>query len=310
MKKTFSGIVWLAIFLTACQPAPAVSNPSKFNVLAVETFLADIAQNVSGNHLQIASLVPPGVDPHSFELTPQDIARISSSDLILSNGAGLESWMQNALANNANPQAIIEVSKGLVNRTPKPGEVAPSNLVSSTGQVIDPHFWLNPVDVITYVQNILDAFSTLDPANATDYSSNANAYIAKLKTLDLWIQTQIDQIPKAQRLLVTNHETFGYFADQYGFTIVGAIIPSTSTDSTPSAQQLAALVTLIKKDKVKAIFLEAGSNPQLANQVALETNVKVVNDLYTHSTSPAGGPAASYIDMLTFDVNAIVDALK
>lgn len=310
MKKTFTGIVWLAILLTACQPAPAASNPSKFNVLAVETFLADIAQNVSGNHLQVTSLIPPGVDPHSFELTPQDIAKISSSNLVLSNGAGLESWMQNALANNANPQTIVEVSKGLVNRSPKPGEVAPSNLISSTGQVIDPHYWLNPVDVITYVQNIRDAFSTLDPANATDYSNNADAYIVKLKSLNLWIQTQVNQIPQPQRLLVTNHETFGYFADQYGFTIVGAIIPSTSTDSTPSAQQLADLVTLIKKDKVKAIFLEVGSNPQLANQVALETNVKVVNDLYTHSTSLADGPAATYIDMLRFDVNAIVAALK
>jgi ABC-type Zn uptake system ZnuABC Zn-binding protein ZnuA len=109
---------------------------------------------------------------------------------------------------------------------------------------------------------------------------------------------------------VTNHETFGYFAERYGFTVVGAIIPSVTSGAAPSAQELAALVDQIRSTGAPAIFLETGTNPQLADQIAAETGVKVVLGLYTHSLSAAGGPAATYIDMMKYDVSAIVEALK
>lgn len=296
--------------LASCQMIPTTVAQHTFKVVAIETFLADIAQNVAGDHLQVSWLIPPGLDPHSFELVPQDVVKLASSDLIITNGAGLESWLAITFSSNTIDIPTLEASKGLTSRIPKPGEIPPSDVLSSSGQIIDPHFWLNPIDVITYVQNIRDAFTALDPPNAGSYAANADAYIAQLKTLDQWIQSQVSIIPPQSRLLVTNHETFGYYADRYGFRIVGAVIPSTSTDASPSAQQMANLISTIKVDKVKAVFLEVGSNPDLAQQVATETGIQIVESLYTHSTSASGGPATTYIEMMMFDTSQIVDALK
>jgi ABC-type Zn uptake system ZnuABC Zn-binding protein ZnuA len=175
---------------------------------------------------------------------------------------------------------------------------------------IDPHFWLDPNNVVQYVENIRDGLSQADPGGAATYSTNARAYIAQLKDLDQWIVNQVKVLPSERRLLVTNHETLGYFADRYGFKIIGTIIPSVSTASSPSAQQLATLIDQIKASRAPAIFLENGANPQLANQVAKETGVKMVTDLYTHSLTAANGPAPTYIDMIKSDVRTIVDALK
>jgi manganese/iron transport system substrate-binding protein len=128
--------------------------------------------------------------------------------------------------------------------------------------------------------------------------------------LDNWIKAQVSQIPPEKRLLVTNHESFGYFADRYGFTIAGTVIPSTSSEASPSAQQMAALIDHIKLTGVKAIFLETGANSQLADQIAQETGAKVVTDLYTHSITERGGEVPSYIEMMKHNVRLIVEALK
>ena len=174
----------------------------------------------------------------------------------------------------------------------------------------DPHFWLDPVNVIKYTENIRDGLSQADPGGAATYARNADAYIAKLKELDAWISEQVKQIPAERRLLVTNHESFGYFADRYRLKIVGTVIPSVSTGASPSAQQLARLTDHIKATGAPAIFLETGANPQLAKQLSQEVGIKAVTELYTHSTTDAKGPAPTYIDMMKYNVKAIVDALK
>ena len=131
-----------------------------------------------------------------------------------------------------------------------------------------------------------------------------------MKELDRWIADRVQEVPESNRLLVTNHESLGYFADRYGFKIIGTVVPSVSTGSSPSAQQLAQLIDDIKAAGAKAIFLETGTNPQLAEQVAKETGSKVVTNLYSHSITEASGPAPTYIDMMKFNTQAIVDALK
>jgi ABC-type Zn uptake system ZnuABC Zn-binding protein ZnuA len=160
------------------------------------------------------------------------------------------------------------------------------------------------------VENIRDGLIQADPAGKDIYTRNASAYIAQLNDLDAWITAEVAQIPVEQRLLVTNHESLGYFADRYGFRVIGAIIPSVSTSASPSAKQLAALIDKIKASKAPAIFLETGSNPQLAQQIAHETGVKVVSDLYTHSVSAPDGPAPTYIDLMRYNTQQIVEALK
>jgi len=301
-------LIGLALLLAACQPTGPVAQSgggrAALKVIAAETFLADIAQNVAGDRVKIDSLMPIGVDPHGFEPTPTDVAKIADSTVLIVNGAGFEEFLAKLLENAGGQRAVLEASAGLTSRRLHDGEIADPD---HNG---DPHFWLDPNNVIKYVENIRDGLSAADPAGAATYQVNAEAYIAKLKELDRWIADRVAEVPEAKRLLVTNHESFGYFADRYGFKIIGTVLPSISTGSSPSAQQLAALIDRIKATGAQAIFLETGTNPQLAEQVAQETGSKVVTNLYSHSITNAGGPAPTYIDMMKFNTNAIVNALK
>jgi manganese/iron transport system substrate-binding protein len=247
--------------------------------------------------------MPIGVDPHSFEPTPQDVATVADSTVLIVNGGGLEDGFLNELLQNVGGQrTTIEASAGLTPRQPGSTE--------NVDEPIDPHFWLDPNNVIKYVENIRDGLRRIDPANAAYYGANADTYIAQLKALDQTIRTQVATIPEARRLLVTNHESFGYFADRYGFKVIGTLIPSVSSEAAPSAQQLAQLVDNIKATGAPAIFLEIGTNPQLADQIASETGIQVVIGLYSHSLTEANGPAPTYIDMIQANVQAIVKALK
>jgi ABC-type Zn uptake system ZnuABC Zn-binding protein ZnuA len=298
--------------LAACH-APA--NPSAGpalqgvpKVLAAETFLADIAQNVAGDRLKVDALMPIGVDPHSFEPTPADVRKVADSQVLIVNGAGVEAFLAKLLQNAGGERRVIEASAGLSGRTPHEGEAVETD---TAGQPeTDPHFWLDPVSVIQYVENIRDGLSLADPGGKDVYARNAEAYIGKLKDLDAWIGEQVAQVPGSRRLLVTNHESFGYFADRYGFKIVGAVVPSVSSNASPSAQQLAHLVDAIKATGAPAVFLETGANAQLAQQLAQETGIKVVAGLLTHSITEPGGIAPSYLEMMRYDTKAMVDALK
>lgn len=297
-----------ALLLSACGatmgPTPAQTPPdSALKVLAVETFLADMAQNVAGSRLTVTALLPTGVDPHSFEPSPADVAKVANSDVLIVNGAGFEAFLEGLLRNAGGQRRVIEASAGLSSRVPRQGEQAPQ-------EGGDPHYWLDASNAIRYAENIRDGLSQADPDGTATYGANTQAYVAQLKELDAWIAEQVQQVPPERRLLVTNHESFGYFADRYGFTIIGAIVPSVSTEASPSAQQLARLVDSIKASGASAIFLETGTNPQLAQQVAQDTGVKVVTGLYTHSVSQAGGPAPTYIEMMKYNTRAIVEALK
>jgi len=295
----------ISLFFSACsvpQSQESASGPIK--VLAVESFVADIAQNIAGDRVKVATLIPLGVDPHSYEPTPQDVAKIAESQVLIINGAHFEEWLNKTLQNAGGTHSIIEASAGLTSRKPTPNEALDPDHAG------DPHFWLDPTKVTSYVENIRNGLSKADPAGADKYSANAKLYIAQLVDLDNWITAQVSQIPSEKRLLVTNHESFGYFADRYGFTIAGTIIPSTSSEASPSARQMAALIDTIKQTGVKAIFLETGANAQLADQIAQETGVKVVTDLYTHSITEPGGAAPSYIEMMKHNVKLIVEALK
>ena len=190
---------------------------------------------------------------------------MTESNVLIVNGAGLEGFLTRMLENAGGSRITIEAAAGLTSRNPGAGEVR------DPGQEGDPHFWLDPNNAIRYVENIRDGLSQVDPEGAAVYAANVQQYIAQLTELDRWAKEQIAQLPPANRLLVTNHESFGYLADRYGFTIVGTVIPSVSTGSSPSAQQLAQLIDHIRASGAKAVFLETGANPQLAEQVAQET---------------------------------------
>ena len=286
----------VGVTLSACgQPTSSSEAPV---VLASTTFLTDITRNIAGDRLKVESLLPIGADPHSYQPTPQDVAKIEQSKLLIINGAEYEHFLESLLENAGGERKIIEASSGLRLRTDAESE-----------QGVDPHLWLDPNNVIIYVENIREGLTHFDPDGAAIYQSNADAYVAKLEALDAWIDEQVSQIPPERRLLVTNHEALGYFAERYGFTVIGAVVPSVSSDASTSAGQMAELIEQIKSSGTPAIFLDEVENPALAEQIADATGVKVVADLHLESLTN-GPPAATYIDMMKHNVTQILNALR
>jgi len=174
---------------------------------------------------------------------------------------------------------------------------------------VDPHVWLDPNLVTHYVENIRDGLIQINPDGSETYTANAAKYISKLEDLDTWIQEQVDTIPLEKRLLVTNHEALGYFAERYDFKVVDTVFPSLSSEAGVSAQGLANVIDEIKASNVQLIFLSSSENRDLADQIAEETGVQVVNDLHLESLTD-GPPAGTYIEMMKHNVMRIVEALK
>lgn len=300
-----TGLLVLALLGGCARGTAPATRPATgaLKVVAAEAFLADIAQHVAGDRATVGTLIPPGLDPHAYEPTPADLARIAESDVLIINGAGLEEFLEDVLRNVGGERVVIEAAAGLISRQVEEDHGAHGH------EEGDPHFWLDPNNVVRYVENIRAGLSQADPAGAAVYSANAEAYVTKLRELDEWVVAQVSTVPDSRRLLVTNHESLGYFADRYGFRVVGTIIPSVSTGASPSAQQLAALVDAVKATGVPAVFLETGGNPQLAQQLAREAGVRVV-ELYTHSPPTSGTWGSGYLGMMRYNVEAIVQALK
>lgn len=291
-------IIFFVLLFAACSPLPPDSPANGPVVVASTTFLADIAQNVAGDRLQVESLLPLGADPHSYQPIPQDVAKVAKSNLLIINGAEYEHFMENVLENAGGERTVVEASAGLKAREEAGSEHG-----------VDPHFWLDPNHVITYVENIREGFLTVDPEGTDVYSANAQAYILQLQDLNGWIREQIDTVPAERRLLVTNHDSLGYFAERYGFTVIGTVVPGFSSDAAPSAQQMAALIDQIKASGAPAVFLDAAESTTLANQIASDTGVTVITDLYFGSLTD-GPPADTYIDMMKHNVTRIVEALR
>jgi ABC-type Zn uptake system ZnuABC Zn-binding protein ZnuA len=301
MKKIINSIIVLttlsALFLASCGSAPK-SNDNTLRVLASTTFLADITQNIAGDRVKVESLLPIGADPHSYQAAPVDVAKLSESDLLILNGLEYEKFIEPLLENAGGERMIVEATTGL-----SPREDAGS------AHGVDPHMWLDPNLVITYVENIRDGLIQVDAEGAEIYKTNADAYIVQLKDLNTWVAAQVNTIPAERRLLVTNHEAIGYFAERYGFEVAGSVIPSFSSNAAPSAQEMASLIDEIKKLNAPAIFLDTADNNTLAQQISDETGVMIVADLHLESLTN-GAPAATYINMMKYNVSRIVEVLK
>jgi ABC-type Zn uptake system ZnuABC Zn-binding protein ZnuA len=307
--KMFRLIVFLSllmIVLSACVGQTDSSPEATFPlVLTSTTFLADMARNVAGDRARVESLLPVGTDPHTYQATPSDVTKIAQSKVLILNGIEYEHFIEPLIENAGGERLIVTASKGL-----EPRQMKAEEGEDHGHEAGDPHMWLEPNHVIAYIENIRVGITRADPNGAEAYQANADAYVSQLKELDSWIKEQTAQIPQDRRLLVTNHDSLGYFAEQYGFTVIGTIVPGVSSEGAPSAQELAGLIDEIKSTGAPAVFLNISDNPQLAEQIAAETDVNVVTDLYIETLSPSDGPAATYIDMMKYNVSQIVNALK
>lgn len=291
--------ILLSLFLSACGNVPATSDAG-LKVVASTTILGDVVSQVGGDLIDLKILYPIGADPHTFDPRPQDIAAISEAQVVFICGLGLEESIENALASNTTIPAV-QVSNGI--------DVRALDTEADEHSSFDPHTWTDPNNVIIWTQNIATALSQTDPANATTYQSNADAYIASLLDLDAWIRPEVAKIPPERRKLVTDHRAFGYFADEYGFEQIGALVGSFSTNASPSAQEIAALEDMIRAQDVPAIFVGKTANSTLAEQVSQDTGTKIV-PIYTGSLTAPGGEADSYLAFMHYNVKAIVEALK
>jgi len=174
----------------------------------------------------------------------------------------------------------------------------------------DPHTWMSPLNVMVMTENIRDALVAADPANAAAYEANAAAYLAELEALDAYIREQVAAIPEANRVLVTTHELFGYFARDYGFTLLDSALGSVTTGAEPSAGQIALVIEEIRAAGVPAVFVENVGNPALMQQIAAEAGVALAPQLYTHGLGPAGSGAETYLGMMRYNIDIIAEALR
>jgi manganese/iron transport system substrate-binding protein len=292
-----------------------LTGEQKLRVVATTGIVGDVVRNVAGDRIELTTLIGPGQDPHTYQPTPRDIAAIERANVVFINGFGLEEGLVSTIdAAAGKGGSVVSVSAGIPPRAPDGlPTVSPKGnpAASETGghnDASDPHVWFDPTNVKVWTSNIQKSLAALDPANAASYAANATAYARQLDELDAYIREQVALIPAGGRKLVTDHEAFGYFADRYGFQVVGAVIPSVSTSAEPSAGELAALEGKIRAQGVLAVFIGTTTNPKLADLVARDTGARVL-PLHTGETGPSGSGADTYIGMMRANVDTIVKGL-
>jgi ABC-type Zn uptake system ZnuABC Zn-binding protein ZnuA len=272
----------------------ASADPARLKVVTTTTVFADIVQNVGGARVAASSIIPPGVGPEDFEPRPDDARKLSDADLIVSNGVGLDDFLDRLLRSTGGEAPRLVLGDGVPTITVDGEE--------------NPHFWLDPTLVRQYyLPSIAGKLAELDPAGKDTYEANATAYGKQLDDLDAELKRKIDQIPPANRKLVTFHDAFPYFAGHYGFELVGVVLENVGQE--PSAAELAALVDKVRAAGVKAVFSEAQFSPRLAQTLADEAGIRqVVTTLYNDALGPP--PADTYPGMMRWNVDQIVGALK
>ncbi len=287
-------------------PATAGEASTRLKVVATTNLVGDVVHSVAGDLIELTVLMPVGVDPHSFEPVPQDVAAVAAADLVFLNGLGVETSLEDIIVNAGGDARVVSVSEG----------IPPLYLVHEDNESnhadegeFDPHVWFDPLNVVVWTKNIAAALAEADPANAGAYQAGAKVYEGELVALDRWVQEQVARLPPEKRLIVSDHDAFGYFARRYGFTLSGTLVPGFSTLAEPSAQELAALEAGIKTMDVAAIFVGNTVNPGLAERVSQDTGIPLVY-LYTGSLSASEGPAADYLAYMRHNVMTIVEALS
>lgn len=278
------------------------------SVVATTTILGDVVANIVGEDATVDVLTPIGADPHDFQASAAQVAGINEADLVVANGLGLEESLEDVLdAAAGDGVKVLEVGPRL---DPIPfgfqavgGETDPNEHISD-----DPHVWFDPQRMAEAARLIAASLSEIDPD--TDWMSRAESYASELVRADEEIAATLSSIAEADRRLVTNHDSMGYFADHYGFRVLGAVIPSGSTMGTPSSGELADLIEIMRREHVRVIFVETTRPAALAETLADELGEDVdVVSLYTGSLGEPGSGADTLIGMLETNAARISDAL-
>jgi len=266
-------------------------------VVATTTQVGSIAEEIGGDAIDLTVLLQPGIEAHDFEITPAAGAAIEGADIILTSGAGLETWLDDAIETIGGDDRVRDLSEGIELRTSADGEA-------------DPHYWMSAPDAIAMVENARAALVEAAPDAAEGINERAAALVGRLEEADGEIRALIDEIPDDRRKVVTDHDALGYFIEEYGLEFVGSVFPSLDVSSDPSARDIELLVEVIREQNVPAIFAESAVNPQLAEAVAAETGAAVsAETLYTDSLGAPGSGAETLDGMLLHNARVIHDGL-
>ncbi|NJN34826.1 MAG: zinc ABC transporter solute-binding protein, partial [Saprospiraceae bacterium] len=260
--------------------------------MATTTMIADMTRQIVGDRLAVESLLPVGSDPHVYESTPEDVKRVAAADLILMNGLTLEGWIKELVDNSGTRSKIATVTEGV--------EAIGSDEHAGS---FDPHAWMSAANGLIYIDNILKAVTALDPSGKDFYEKNYTRYKKELEETDLFIKEKIAQIPENQRILITSHDAFHYFGNQYGLRLEAVM--GTSTDADVRTSDIIRLIKIIKETGVPAIFVESTINPKLLKQIAKDNDIKIGGSLFADSLSGEADSANTYISMLRRDAELI-----
>ena len=261
-------------------------------VVATTTQVADMARAVAGDRAEVHGLLRPNSDPHDYEPRPSDARAIAQAAVVLRSGGELDEWLAD-LADSAGGDAE---TTSLMDSVRTRGE--------------DPHWWQDPRNAARAVEAIRDALSDADPGGAEVYARNAAAYAHRLRALDRAVARCIGRLPPPQRKLVTTHDSLRHYADRYGLEVIGALIPSQSTEAQPSAGDITELVGQIRRERVKAIFPESSLNPKLERAVSRDADARLGEALWADTLGPEGSSGGTYIGSIASNTEAIVDGLS
>jgi len=289
----------LAAFIAMPAAAQDARAP-KLNAVATTSIIADLVRNVGGDRIEVRALVGANGDAHVYAPTPGDAKEIAAAKVVFVNGLGLEGWLTRLVTASGTKAPMVVVTKGIT-----PIRMADEAHPGRT--VIDPHAWQSVADAKIYVANIRDGLDAVDPAGKAVYDANAQAYLVKLDDLEKDVRTAIAGIPAERRKIITTHDAFGYFGVAYGMSFIAP--EGLSTDSEPSAKDVANIIRQIRKQKIPAVFLENVTDPRLMEQIARETGAAVGGKVYSDALSEPSGPAATYIDMMRHNVREFAKAL-
>jgi zinc/manganese transport system substrate-binding protein len=295
-------VITLAMLAFFCA-WPALSQDSnagtgKVPVVASFSILADFAKNVGGENIDVVSLVGPNGDAHVYQPSPADAKNLASAKLVLVNGLGLEGWIDRLIKASGAKAPVLVATKG----------IKPLQMEEGGRRILDPHAWQSVGDAKVYVANIRDGLAGVDPARAEIYKKNADSYLAKLDALESEVRADIAKIPEKNRAIITTHDAFGYLGAAYGLRFIAP--EGVSTESEPSARDVAKIIRQIKTEKIPAVFLENVTDPRMSRRIAKESGAKIGGSLFSDALSAQDGPAGTYIDMMRHNIRELTEALK
>jgi manganese transport system substrate-binding protein len=304
----------LSLMAIGCKPSSEqnLSNPAngegnntsetetnqKKVILTTFSVLADLAQNVAGDKAQVESLTKIGSEIHGYEPTPSDLVKAQKADLILDNGFGLERWSEKFYQSIPNVPHVT-ITKG----------ITPINIGEDLYKgKPNPHAWMSPKLALIYVENIRQALIDLDPENAEIYTNNALIYSEKIKEIDQQLKETIEIIPPEKRYIVTCEGAFSYLAKDYGLKEVYLWAVNSEKQATP--KQVKNVIDTVKNNQIPVVFCESTVSDEAQQQVVKETGAKFGGVFYVDSLSPENGEVSTYLDLLKYNMETLVNGLK